>query len=97
MKKTFALSHRKLSYQRLIEETKNEIKKYIKAEKAHKLPEGADFWAFDCKFGQTEKDAINIHEGDINVNISSAQSQHWKAFYLEVVPVAKTRTKRPEA
>jgi len=96
MKKTFTLSHPKLSYQRIIENTKNEVKKYIKAEKAHKLPEGADFWGFECKFGQTPKNAIRIHEGDINVNISSAASQHWKSFYLEVVPVAKTRAKRSE-
>ncbi|AEF53338.1 DUF6172 family protein [Marinomonas posidonica] len=96
MKKTFALSHPKLSYQRVIEVAKNEVKKYIKQERARALPEGADFWGFNCKFGQVESKAREIHEGDINVNISSAQSQHWKSFYLEVVPTPKTRMKRPK-
>ncbi|RBO86006.1 DUF6172 family protein [Marinomonas aquiplantarum] len=96
MKKTFVLSHPKLSYQRVIEAAKNEVKKYIKQERARALPEGADFWGFNCKFGQVESKARDIHEGDINVNISSAQSQHWKSFYLEVVPTPKTRMKRPK-
>jgi len=94
MKKTFVLSHPKISYQRLIEMAKGDVKKHIKKERAKALPENADFWGFDCKFGQKADSARTIHEGDINTNISSAQSQHWKSFYLEVVPTPKTRTKR---
>jgi len=97
MKKNFVLSHPKKPYQRIIEEVKNEVKKYIKQERAKVLPENADFWGFDCKFGQTADKARVIHEGDINTNISSAQSQHWKSFYLEVVATPKTRAKRSEA
>ena len=96
MKKTFALSHPKLSYQRIIEAAKNEVKQYIKEERKKALPEGMDFWGFNCKFGQTADKARSIHEGDINTNISSAQSQHWKSFYLEVIPTPKMRAKRTE-
>ncbi|KZN13836.1 DUF6172 family protein [Marinomonas sp. TW1] len=96
MKKNFVLSHPKKNYPRLIEEAKNEVKKYIKQERAKALPEGADFWGFNCKFGQVESKAREIHEGDIKVNISTAQSQNWKSFYLEVVPTPKTRMKRPK-
>ncbi|WP_442415061.1 DUF6172 family protein [Marinomonas sp.] len=96
MKKTFALSHPKISYQRLIEMAKHDVKKHIKQERAKALPEGVDFWGFSCKFGQTADKARAIHEGDINANISSAQSQHWKSFYLEVIAVPKTRTKRSD-
>ncbi|MGO3345860.1 MAG: DUF6172 family protein [Marinomonas sp.] len=96
MKKTFALSHPKMSYQRLIETAKHDVKKYIKQERTKVLPEDMDFWGFNCKFGQTADKARTIHEGDINSNISSAQSQHWKSFYLEVIAVPKTRNKRPD-
>jgi hypothetical protein len=96
MKKNFVLSHPKKTYQRLIEEAKNEVKQYIKAERKKALPDGADFWGFNCKFGQTVDKARTIHEGDINTNISSAQSQHWKTFYLEVIPTPKQRAKRSE-
>ena len=96
MKKSFAVHHPKLSYQRIIEAAKNEVKQYIKAERKKALPEGMDFWGFNCKFGQTADKARSIHEGDINTNISSAQSQHWKSFYLEVIPTPKMRAKRTE-
>ncbi|UTV99185.1 hypothetical protein KDW99_18370 [Marinomonas rhizomae] len=96
MKKNFVLSHPKKPYQRIIEEAKNEVKQYIKAERKKALPDGADFWGFNCKFGQTADKARAIHEGDINTNISSAQSQHWKTFYLEVIPTPKQRAKRSE-
>ncbi|MCV2404086.1 DUF6172 family protein [Marinomonas sp. C2222] len=96
MKKTFVLSHPKITYQRIIENAKNEVKKYIKKERTKALPENADFWGFNCKFGQTADKARVIHEGDINLNISSAQSQHWKSFYLEIEATPKTRAKRPE-
>lgn len=96
MKKTFALSHPKTSYQRLVEMAKNEVKKYIKLERNKALPDGVDFWGFNCKFGKSESKASVIHEGDINRNISNAQNEHWKSFYLEVVATPKTRTKRSE-
>ncbi|MBR7888888.1 hypothetical protein J9B83_08005 [Marinomonas sp. A79] len=96
MKKNFVLSHPKLSYQRIIEAAKNEVKQYIKQQRTKALPEGADFWGFNCKFGQVADKARSIHEGDINTNISSAQSQHWKSFYLEVIPTPKTRAKRTQ-
>jgi hypothetical protein len=97
MKKTFVLSHPKMTYQRIIETAKNDVKKHIKAERNKTLPENADFWGFECKFGQNAATAKSIHEGDINSSISSAQSQHWKSFYLEVVATPKTRAKRTEA
>lgn len=97
MKKTFSLSHPKMAYARIIEAAKNEVKQYIKKERNKAVPEGADFWGFNCKFGQTEAKARPIHEGDINTNISSAQSQHWKSFYLEVIATPKTRAKRTDA
>lgn len=97
MKKTFVLSHPKMTYQRIIETAKNDVKKYIKEERNKALPENADFWGFECQFGQNEATAKAIHEGDINSNISAAQSQHWKSFYLEVVATPKTRAKRIEA
>jgi hypothetical protein len=94
MKKTFVLSNPKMTYQRIIETAKNDVKKYIKEERNKALPEKADFWGFDCKFGQNPATAQSIHEGDINSNISAAQNLHWKSFYLEVIATPKTRSKR---
>lgn len=94
MKKTFALTHTTIKYPRLVEATKNEVKKYLKRERNKKLPEYADFWGFDCRFGQTEAQAEDIHVAQINEKISFAESQEWTAFYLEILAVPEQRTKR---
>jgi hypothetical protein len=94
MKKTFELSHPKIAYPRLIEATKSDIKKYLKRERNKALPEYADFWGFDCKFGQTAEQAEIIHVAEINDKISFAESQAWPTFYLEILAVPTQRTKR---
>jgi len=95
MKKTFKLSHPKIAYPRLIEATKAEVKKYLKRERNKSLPDYADFWGFDCKFGATEDSAEIIHVAQINEKISFAESQEWPAFYLEIIATPAQRTKRP--
>lgn len=91
MKKKFALSHPKIAYPRLIEAAKGDVKKYLKRERNKALPEGADFWSFDCKFGQTEDLAEVISVPQINEKISFAESQEWASFYLEIFAVPKQR------
>ncbi|WP_417528320.1 DUF6172 family protein [Marinomonas shanghaiensis] len=97
MKKTFKLSHPTIKYPRLVEATKNEVKKYLKRERNKKLPEYADFWGFDCRFGQTEAQAEEIHVAQINEKISFAESQEWTEFYLEILATPAQRIKRDDA
>ncbi len=94
MKKTFTLSHPKIAYPRLIEATKGEVKKYLKRERNKSLPSYADFWGFDCKFGQSEDSAEVIHVAQINEKISFAESQEWTQFYLEILAKPEQRVKR---
>ena len=54
MKKKFSLKHPKIKPARRVEAVKHEIRKYLKRERRKELPEGVDFWDFDCKFGLTE-------------------------------------------
>ncbi|MBJ7538763.1 DUF6172 family protein [Marinomonas transparens] len=97
MKKTFTLSHPKIAYPRLIEAAKSDVKKYLKRERNKALPEHADFWGFDCKFGQSEELAEVIHVAAINEKMDFAESQEWPAFYLEILATAETRTQRPDS
>ncbi|MCZ2721378.1 DUF6172 family protein [Marinomonas sp. 15G1-11] len=97
MKKTFELSHPKIAYPRLIEATKSEVKKYLKRERNKTLPDYADFWGFDCRFGQTPDQAETIRVGQINEKISFAESQEWTSFYLEILAVPAQRTAHDDA
>ncbi|ATC93299.1 DUF6172 family protein [Pseudoalteromonas tunicata] len=85
MKKTFVLSHPKIKLERLVDSFKFEAKKYIKRERNKKLPEGADFWDFDCRFGQTEEVAEEIRLSAINKCIDDIVSQNHGSFYLEIL------------
>ncbi|WP_372807921.1 DUF6172 family protein [Pontiella sp.] len=93
MKKTFQLIHPKIKYPRMVEATKNELRKYIKRERRKELPEGADFWDFDCKFGDTEADAKTIHLAEIDACINEAESRELTSFYIEIIRKEGVRAK----
>jgi hypothetical protein len=104
MKKTFELTHPKIKYARLVEGVKNDIRKYIKRERRRELPEGVDFWDFDCRFGDTEADARIVHLAEINDCINGIEKRELKSFYVEIIAtsgiraksVAEGETKQPE-
>ena len=93
MKKTFQLIHPKIKPARLIEVVRRDVKKYIKREKKKSLPEEADYWDFDCKYGPTEAKAEIILISEISKCISEAEAENLKSFYLEIL--AKPGHKKP--
>ena len=96
MKKTFKLTHEKIKIPRLVDAIKHEVKKYIKRERRRALPERADFWDFDCRFGADEASSKVIHLSEINKSISWAESEQLKSFYLEILAKPCTRNKPEE-
>jgi hypothetical protein len=95
MKKTFKLTHPKIKYDRLIEAVRRDVKKYIKRERNKSLPEGIDFWDFDCKFGNTSENVQEIHLAEINKFIDQVEAQELESFYLEILVKPGFRTKKP--
>lgn len=96
MKKTFALTHPKIKLARLIEAAKYEVKKYLKRERNKSLPEGVDYWDFDCKYGHTEQEAKVIHLSQINKSMDEAEQQKLESFYLEILAKPGYRTKKED-
>lgn len=104
MKKTFVLTHDKLKPARLIDSIKYEIKKYLKRERNKTLPQGMDYWTFDCRFGASEEVAEEIYTSDINKHIDAAVAQELPSFYVEILaracqhdPLAKIKAMDDEA
>ncbi len=95
MKKTFNLTQQKLPIPRAIEAIKYEVKKYLKRERNKLLPEGVDFWDFDCRFGVDEASSEVIHISAINKCISEAEVKDLESFYLEILAKPGHRTKKP--
>lgn len=97
MKKTFVLKHPKIKTDRLFEAVKRDVKRYIKRENKKELPENADYWDFDCRYGHTEPEAKPIHISEINKFIDEAQKLNLGSFYLEITAKAGHRKKKDDA
>ncbi len=85
MKKTFELTNSKIKIARMFDAAKHETKKYLKRERNKPLAEGSDFWDFDCKFGATEEEAVEIHVTEINKKIDEMEKLEQTSFYIEIL------------
>ncbi len=94
MKKTFPLDIEGKHRDRVLEAAKHEIRKYVKRERGKTLPEGVDYWDFDCKFGASAQDAIGVHFANITALIDAAGKEGAPAFYLELVAKGAKRAVR---
>ncbi|TMM47434.1 DUF6172 family protein [Colwellia ponticola] len=92
MKKTFELTHPKIKLERRVDAVKHEVKKYLKRERNKKLPADADFWDFDCQFGNTKEEAEPVQLSDINKCIDKTQVDGLTSFYIEIIAKAGVRT-----
>jgi len=93
MRKTFELTHLKIKRPRLVEAVRRDVKKYLKRERNKKLPPGADYWDFDCKFGHTEEEARKIHVSEISKCIDEVDRESLTSFYLEILAKVGVRNK----
>ena len=96
MKKTFSVIHPRKKVARCFEAVRCEIHRYVKRERRKALPEKADFWDFDCKFGDTEESAKAIHLAEFNRALSDAESRGLESFYVEILARPGRRTKKPK-
>jgi hypothetical protein len=95
MKKTFPLHIEGKHPDRVLDRVKHEVRKYLKRERARTLPEGVDFWDFDCKFGLSEDTAQAVHLANVITCIDSAAKEQATQVYVEIWAKNGVRTKRP--
>ncbi|MET3494902.1 DUF6172 family protein [Variovorax boronicumulans] len=95
MRKTFQLHVEGKHPDRLVEAIKHEISKYIKRERRRDLPEGNDFWDFDCKFGASSETAEIAQLPAINKLIDGIVKEGGKQFYIEILAKPGKRPPRP--
>ena len=95
MRKTFRLNVEGKNRDRLLDAVKNEFRKYLKRERRRELPEGADYWDFDCRFGLTQETAEVAHRATLTGLIDAAARNGAEQFYLEILARAAKRKPRP--
>jgi len=94
MKKTFRLNIEGKNRDRVLDATKHEIRQYIKRERRKSLPDGVDFWDFDCRFGTRPDNAQGVHPATLTALIDAVAKEGGDAFYLELLAKPGHRTPR---
>jgi hypothetical protein len=95
VKKTFKLNIEGKNRDRVLDAVKHDIRKYVKRQRRVPLPEGVDFWDFDCRFGATEETAQVVHFATVLPLVDAAAKEGADAFYLELLAKEGRRTHRP--
>ena len=97
MRKTFQLNIEGKNRDRVLDATKHEIRKYVKRQRRVPLPEGVDFWDFDCRFGTSKETAEVVHFAAITGLIDGVAKAGGDAFYLEQLAKEGYRMAKPAA
>ena len=95
MKKTYALNLDGKNPARLLDAAKHDIRKYAKRERAKPLPEGVDFWDFDCKLGASPTDAAAVHFAALITGVDALVKDGSNQFYVELISKHGHRAARP--
>jgi hypothetical protein len=95
MKKTFQLHIEGKNPDRVLDAVKHELRKYVKRERRRDLPEGADFWDFDCKFGATPETAEPVHLSALTALVDGVAKEGGAQFYAEILAKPGHRRSRP--
>lgn len=95
MKKTFKLTIEGKNRDRVLDAVKHEIRKYVKRERRRELPEGVDFWDFDCRFGATEEQAVVVHFATLTSLIDALANAGGDQLYIEILASHGRRQARP--
>jgi Family of unknown function (DUF6172) len=95
MRKTFKLHIEGKNRDRVLDAVKHEIRKYLKRERRRELPEGVDFWDFDCRFGLTQDAAEVVHLATLTGRIDTAAAEGAEQFYVEILAKHGHRQARP--
>jgi hypothetical protein len=85
MKKSFPFSVPGHQPPRVVESIKNDVRKYLKRERRKELPEGVDFWDFNCRVGQGDAEPVPKHVEEIIPAIDEAAACGCAAVYLEII------------
>lgn len=94
MRKTYPLSVEGKHPDRVLDAVKHDIRKYLKRERRRALPEGTDFWDFDCKFGLTSESAVPAHLATVIPQLDAAAREGATAVYVEILARAAKRKPR---
>lgn len=97
MRKTYPLNLEGKHRDRVLDAVKHDIRKYVKRQRRKALPEGVDFWDFDCRFGLSAETAAALHFGNLMEQIDAVAKEGATALYVELLAKPGHRKARSAA
>jgi hypothetical protein len=97
MRQTHSLIHPRHKPPQALAAVKNKVRKYIKRERRKKLPEGVEFWDFDCRVGVDEETAAELHISAVIEQIDAVSRQGATGVYVEILVKPGVRKKRAQS
>ena len=91
MRKTFSLTAIGKANARVVESVKHEVRKYVKRERAKRLPPESDLWEFACKVGSDAGSAEMKPLREVGATIDAIASTGALQVYLEVLAIPARR------
>ncbi len=85
MKKTYPLAIEGKHPDRVLDAIKHDIRKYIKRERNRSLPQGVDYWDFDCRVGASEPESAIAHLAEINGLVDGVAQAGGTGVYVEIL------------
>lgn len=95
MRKIFLLRADGKHPDRVLEAVKHEIRKYIKRERRRDLPESANFWDFDCKFGADKEAAVAMSPAELTAALDTLAQAGGEQCYVELLAKPAVWERRP--
>lgn len=95
MRKTYPLRPEGKHPDRVLDAVKHDIRKYVKRQRRVPLPEGADFWDFDCRLGASKEAAEPLHFATLIAQLDALAKGGAEAAYVELLAKTGQRTRKP--
>ena len=95
MRKTVPLHIEGKHPDRLLDATKHDIRKSLTRERSRTLPEGADYWDFDCLLGLTKEEAVPVRVGELIAQVDALAKAGAAQFYVQILACPGQRKTPP--
>jgi hypothetical protein len=95
MRKIYPLRPEGKHPDRVLEAVKHDIRKYMKRERRRDLPEGAQFWDFDCRFGATQETAQTAQAAELMGLLDALARSGGEQCYVELLAKPSVWERRP--
>ena len=97
MKKTHPLMVEGKKPERVLDALKHTLRQYVRRERHKPLPEGVDYWDFDCQMGLQADTAQRVHVAELNKALDALAIDGAVAVYVEILRKPGIRQSKPPA